>query len=83
MGHETCTRGDNNWIVQEESFSGRYLGKSETLMALGNGYLGIRSANEESYAGEKRNTFIAGTFNRFDENEVTELPNAADLIRMD
>ncbi|MDD4296544.1 MAG: family 65 glycosyl hydrolase, partial [Ruminiclostridium sp.] len=83
MGCETGKKEDNNWIVQEESFSGRYLGKSETLMALGNGYLGIRSANEESYAGEKRNTFIAGTFNKFDENEVTELPNAADLIRMD
>ena len=83
MGCETGKKEGNNWIVQEDSFSGRYLGKSETLMALGNGYLGIRSANEESYAGEKRNTFIAGTFNRFDENEVTELPNAADLIRMD
>lgn len=83
MGYDTAVTENRNWIVEEKSFSGRYLGKSEVLMALGNGYMGIRSANEESYAGDKRNTFIAGTFNRFDENEVTELPNAADLIRMD
>ncbi|NLY18932.1 MAG: glycoside hydrolase family 65 protein [Clostridiaceae bacterium] len=82
MGHNEAVP-DRNWIVEEKSFSGRYLGKSEVLMALGNGYMGIRSANEESYAGEKRNTFIAGTFNRFDENEMPELPNAADLINLD
>lgn len=83
MGCETAMTDYKNWIVEEKSFSGRYLGKSEVLMALGNGYMGVRSANEESYAGEKRNTFVTGTFNKFDENEVTELPNAADVIGMD
>ncbi|KWX87891.1 hypothetical protein AMQ83_10295, partial [Paenibacillus riograndensis] len=52
-------------------------------MALGNGYMGLRSAAEESYVGEKRNLFVNGTFNRFDELEVSELPNAADVTRMD
>ena len=71
-----------NWIVEETSFNVNHLGKCETIMAQGNGYLGIRAATEESYLGEIRNTFVAGTFNRFAENEVTELPNCADLIQM-
>lgn len=48
-------------------------------MALGNGYFGSRSSEEEAYIGEKRDTFVAGTFNSFDENEVTELPNLLDM----
>ncbi len=69
------------WILGEKSFDSRYLGKCESVMCLGNGYMGIRSATEEAYLGETRNFFVAGTFNKFDEHEVTELPNAADVIR--
>ena len=68
------------WILGEKRFDSRYLGKCESVMCLGNGYMCIRSATEEPYLGEKRDFFVAGTFNKFDENEVTELPNAADVI---
>jgi len=72
-----------NWIVSEDKFSPKFLGKGEAVLALGNGYLGIRSATEERYIGETRNLFVAGTFNKFAENEVTELPNAADVLWME
>ncbi|WP_139902951.1 glycoside hydrolase family 65 protein [Clostridium thermarum] len=71
-----------NWIVEETSFDDRYQGKCESIMALGNGYLGLRSAFEEPYLGQTRNLFIAGTYNKFDRQEVTELPNAADITEM-
>lgn len=71
-----------NWIVSETRFSSDALGKCEAALALGNGYLGLRSAAEESYVGEKRNLFVSGTFNRAAENEVTELPNLADFTKM-
>ena len=71
------------WVVTEEGFSSLALGKCEAIMSLGNGYMGLRSATEESYIGEKRNLFINGTFNKFDEYEVSELPNAADITRLD
>lgn len=71
-----------NWIVSEPSFNDSHLGKCETIMALGNGYLGVRSATEEAYVGEVRNTFVAGTFNKFDPHEVTELPNCADVFQI-
>ena len=68
------------WIITEDSFDVDLLGKTESIMCLGNGYLGIRSTSEEIYIGEKRNCFVAGTFNKSDASEVTELPNAADVI---
>ncbi|GMB10124.1 glycoside hydrolase family 65 protein [Thermolongibacillus altinsuensis] len=72
-----------NWIVSEVEFNPHHLGKCESIMALGNGYMGLRSSTEESYLGQVRNLFIAGTFNQFDEYEVTELPNAADVVELD
>jgi hypothetical glycosyl hydrolase len=70
-----------DWEVVQEGFDQNFLGKTESIMALGNGYMGIRSAEDETYTGETRNTFVAGTFNRFDENEVTELPNVPDFAK--
>ena len=72
-----------DWILAEDSFDADRLGKCEAVMSLGNGYLGLRSACEERYVNETRNLLVAGTFNRFDEQEVTELPNAADLTAIE
>ncbi|HYE82373.1 MAG TPA: glycosyl hydrolase family 65 protein [Clostridia bacterium] len=71
-----------DWILSEDKYDSRYQSKCESIMALGNGYLGVRSALEETYVGQTRNFFVAGTFNRFHPNEVTELPNAADFTEM-
>ncbi|WP_299550523.1 glycosyl hydrolase family 65 protein [Seonamhaeicola sp.] len=79
-------QGENefkNWIVAESSFKRKYQGKCEVVMSLGNGYLGMRSCTEESYLGQVRNTFVSGTFNKANANEVTELPNAADITGID
>ncbi|MCD7956320.1 MAG: glycoside hydrolase family 65 protein [Lachnospiraceae bacterium] len=70
-------------IIREDSFEPLKLGKCEAIMSLGNGYIGIRSATEERYLRETRGVFVAGTFNKFDENEVTELPNAADMMAVE
>lgn len=71
------------WKIEEGKFNSAFLGKCEAVMSLGNGYLGLRSATEERYLGEKRGYFVAGTFNKFDEEEVTELPNIADILTID
>lgn len=83
MLYDKKSNDSENWIITEDKFSKNHLGKCEAIMCQGNGYMGIRGATEEAYNGEVRNTFISGTFNRFDESEVTELPNAADFIQMD
>ena len=72
-----------DWIVAENSFDPEHLGKCESIMCQGNGYLCLRNATDEFNPGEQRDLFVAGTFNKFDDNEVTELPNAADISRLD
>jgi len=73
----------DDWLIIEDKFDNRALGKCESIMSLGNGYLGLRSAVEERYLNEQRDYFVAGTFNKFDEEEVTELPNAADITAIE
>ena len=69
----------DKWQIEENVFSEKTSGKHEALMTLGNGYMGIRSGFEEEYSGQCRGFFIAGTYNRAGLNEVTELPNIADI----
>jgi hypothetical glycosyl hydrolase len=79
LDYDTNTGELQNWLVCEKRFDARYLGKCEAIFSQGNGYLGVRNALEESYVGETRNMLVAGTFDRADGNEVTELPNLPDV----
>ena len=72
-----------NWLVTENDFDTRFQGKCETIFCQGNGYMGMRTATEERYINQVRNTFVSGTFNKFDEYDVSELPNAADVSNID
>ena len=81
MGMDYSRAAD--WIVAEDSFDPEHLGKCESIMCQGNGYLCLRNATDEFNPGEQRDLFVAGTFNKFDADEVTELPNAADVSRLD
>lgn len=69
-----------DWVLAGSGFDPELPGKCEAVMCQGNGYMGLRCATEERYLGEQRNLFVAGTFNKFDENEVTELPNAPFIL---
>lgn len=73
----------NDWIIAESDFDPTALGKVEANFCLGNGYLGLRSATEEQYLGETRDLLVAGTFDRFSDEEVTELPNVADVTNIE
>lgn len=77
--YDAGTGALKNWLVQETAFDERCLGKCEAIFAQGNGYLGVRNALEEPYTKETRNTFVTGTFNKASADEVTELPNVADM----
>ena len=72
-----------DWEIAEQRFDPTALGKVEANFCLGNGYLGLRSATEERYPGETRDLLVAGTFDRFSPEEVTELPNAADVTNIE
>lgn len=72
-----------NWIIAETAFDIAHQGKCESIFCVGNGYLGQRAAFEEAYIGQTRGLFVNGTFNRFDQEEVTELPNLPDPANME
>ncbi len=73
----------DQWTITETNFDPNALGKVEANFCLGNGYLGLRSATEERYLGETRDLLVAGTFNQYSPEEVTELPNAADVTNIE
>ncbi len=73
----------SEWKIVETDFNPNALGKVEANFCLGNGYLGLRSATEEKYLGETRDLLVAGTFDQFSPEEVTELPNAADVTNIE
>ncbi|MCK5130455.1 MAG: glycoside hydrolase family 65 protein [Clostridiales bacterium] len=83
MRYNNGKEENKNWIISEDTFDSYHLGKCESIMCLGNGYLGVRSSTEESYINAMRGTFIAGSFNKCEANEVTELPNIPDVIGME
>ncbi|MBQ6527528.1 MAG: glycoside hydrolase family 65 protein, partial [Clostridia bacterium] len=76
-----------DWLIEETDFDVDHQGKCEAIFCQGNGYLGQRAALEENYTGQTRDLLVTGTFNRFDDSEVCELPNLPDLtglrLRMD
>lgn len=72
-----------NWLIAETAFEEAYQGKCEAIFCNGNGYLGQRAALEERYVGQTRNLLVTGTFNKFDEGEVTELPNLPDVTNLE
>lgn len=72
----------NSWYIGTDNYDQFLLNKVESLMAQGNGYLGVRAVSEERQLNERRDMFIAGTFDKYP-GEVTELPNLPDLINME
>ena len=83
MAYDQGQGDEKNWILSETGFQRKFQGKGEVVMSLGNGYMGVRSCTEESYLGQVRNHFVAGTFNKPGKYDVTELPNAADMVGME
>lgn len=84
MGMEYSFKRDGyeNWLLVEDVYQEDYLGKTESVFTLGNGYLAVRSSNEEKSINKVRNMFLSGVFNKAAEEEVSELANLPDLVEM-
>ncbi|TNK84336.1 family 65 glycosyl hydrolase, partial [Mycoplasmopsis pullorum] len=70
-----------NKTISQVKFDPKVTGKTESIFSLGNGYLGIRSVDEEKAIYNKEDFFVNGIFNRDTKKEVPELANLADLIQ--
>lgn len=72
----------HNWVVREDAFRPEYARKYESILCQGNGYMGVRAATEESYEKTVRYTLVAGTFDKMEGKNTTELPNCADTTEV-
>lgn len=68
--------------LAEPQFSPHTLNKYATLMAAGNGYLGLRACHEEAYSDQARGMYLAGFYHRASAIETTELVNLPDVLQM-
>ena len=83
LNYNIGTGNYENFIIGENCFNPYTLGKCETIMSQGNGYLGLRNTLEEDYMRQTRGFFLAGTYNKSCHKDVPELPNAPDVIGME
>ncbi len=67
------------WTVNETAFEPTRQHHTETVFAIGNGYLSTRGAFEEGYPQDHRATFIHGVFDAVP-LVITELANAPDWL---
>ncbi|WP_027334189.1 glycosyl hydrolase family 65 protein [Mycoplasma elephantis] len=70
-----------NEKISQVKFDKNLTAKTESIFSLGNGYLGIRSVDEEVQEYNKEDFFVNGIFNKTSKHEVPELANLADLIQ--
>ncbi|WP_423731326.1 glycoside hydrolase family 65 protein [Hafnia paralvei] len=69
-------------VLKEPIFSPHTLNKYASLMAEGNGYLGLRACHEEDYTEQTRGMYLAGFYHRASPNEASELVNLPDVLQM-
>jgi hypothetical glycosyl hydrolase len=71
-----------NRTLTEQEFDMQYMKKYGSLMAQGNGYLGLRAAHEEAYTEQTRGLYIAGIYNKSGAAESSDLVNLPDVSGM-
>ncbi len=69
--------------LSEPHFSQHTLNKYASLMAQGNGYLGLRASHEEDYTRQTRGMYLAGLYHRAGKGEINELVNLPDVVGME
>ncbi|WP_036452126.1 glycosyl hydrolase family 65 protein [Mycoplasma buteonis] len=69
-----------NKKISQVKFDKKVVAKTESIFSLGNGHIGIRSADEERTIYNKEDFFVNGLFNKDNKNEVSELANLADSL---
>lgn len=82
LTYDRGTGDFDRFVIEETAFDAQAENDYEAIFCQGNGYLGQRAALEERYAGQIRNLFVTGTFDRFHDSEMTELPNLPDLTNL-
>jgi trehalose/maltose hydrolase-like predicted phosphorylase len=71
----------DEWSVVEEAFHPEFLAQLESMLALGNGYLGMRGCPEEGGPNAENGTFINGSMKRGRSSTEKKLMVLQKLVR--
>jgi trehalose/maltose hydrolase-like predicted phosphorylase len=66
---------ERSWIINESLFHAEQVPYYETILTIGNGYLGTRGSFAEGYAKESPSTLVHGIFNHHPADQVPDLAN--------
>ncbi|MBE4855901.1 glycoside hydrolase family 65 protein [Enterobacter cloacae complex sp. P40RS] len=66
-------------VLTDPGFCPHSLNKYASIMACGNGYMGVRATHEEDYTQQTRGMYLAGLYHRAGRNETNELVNLPDI----
>lgn len=75
---QTCLSSPD-WLIEEQDFDLDRANVNETLLTIGNGYLGTRGTLEEGFKGDLSGTYLNGVFDAHD-SPVIDLVNAPDWV---
>ena len=70
-------------VLTDPGFCPHSLNKYASIMAGGNGYMGVRATHEEDYTRQTRGMYLAGLYHRAGRNETNELVNLPDVVGID
>ncbi|MNB75495.1 Kojibiose phosphorylase [compost metagenome] len=70
-------------VLTDPGFCPHSLNKYASIMACGNGFMGIRATHEEDYTQQTRGMYLAGLYHRAGHNESSELVNLPDITGID
>lgn len=70
-------------VLTDPGFCPHSLNKYASIMAGGNGYMGVRATHEEDYTRQTRGMYLAGLYHRAGCNETNELVNLPDVVGID
>ncbi|OYD26441.1 putative glycosyl hydrolase [Mycoplasma testudineum] len=71
----------DNLLIIQNNYLPNYAKKTESIFAQGNSYLGLRAVDPEYHTLHKEDFFLAGFYNKGDQNEETELANIANMLQ--
>ena len=80
MIKKTLQYDTEKFEISQDFWNQELTKKTESMMALGNGYLGLRSADEGQEQYNTPGLYVNGVFNKPDDKTVTELVNLADSM---
>ena len=75
--HPTALYPYREWSLDEEAYNEENNQRSESVFALGNGYIGMRGNFEEGYHGKSGSTVTGNYLNGFFDSEPIEYPEGA------